>query len=217
MGDTYDKTRQYQQQLHTTTTTRKQQTTTDHNTRLLPSTRCRPRALSIARTEGLTKLILDKESGRVIGAGIVGVHAGELLAEAVLAIEMGATAEDIGLTIHAHPTLSETICFAAEMAEGTITDLLPQESADIVFFGEGGRLNIFRHGARFLPADKGPAEFLKPGPEHPHMGNFLECVRTRKEFVLQDRKRKAGRGRRPSSGNPMLRKQGRRQRSVWSH
>jgi dihydrolipoamide dehydrogenase len=83
------------------------------------------RALSIARTEGMTKLIMDKESGRVIGAGIVGVNAGELLAEAVLAIEMGATAEDIGLTIHAHPTLSETICFAAEMAEGTITDLLP--------------------------------------------------------------------------------------------
>jgi len=83
------------------------------------------RALSIARTEGLTKLILDKESKRVIGAGLVGINAGELLAEAVLAIEMGATAEDIGLTIHAHPTLSETICFAAEMAEGTITDLLP--------------------------------------------------------------------------------------------
>jgi dihydrolipoamide dehydrogenase len=83
------------------------------------------RALSIARTEGLTKLIMDKETGRVIGAGLVGINAGELLAEAVLAIEMGATAEDIGLTIHAHPTLSETICFAAEMAEGTITDLLP--------------------------------------------------------------------------------------------
>jgi dihydrolipoamide dehydrogenase len=83
------------------------------------------RALSIARAEGMTKLILDKESGRVIGAGLVGINAGELLAEAVLAIEMGATAEDIGLTIHAHPTLSETICFAAEMAEGTITDLLP--------------------------------------------------------------------------------------------
>jgi dihydrolipoamide dehydrogenase len=83
------------------------------------------RALSIARTEGMTKLIMDKESGYVIGAGIVGINAGELLAEAVLAIEMGATAEDIGLTIHAHPTLSETICFAAEMAEGTITDLLP--------------------------------------------------------------------------------------------
>jgi dihydrolipoamide dehydrogenase len=83
------------------------------------------RALSIARTEGMTKLILDKETGRVIGAGIVGINAGELLAEAVLAIEMGANAEDIGLTIHAHPTLSETLCFAAEMAEGTITDLIP--------------------------------------------------------------------------------------------
>ena len=83
------------------------------------------RALSIGRTEGLTKLILDKDTRRVIGAGIVGINAGELLAEAVLAIEMGADAEDIGLTIHAHPTLSETVCFAAEMAEGTITDLLP--------------------------------------------------------------------------------------------
>jgi dihydrolipoamide dehydrogenase len=83
------------------------------------------RALSIGRTEGLTKLILDKDTRRVIGAGIVGLNAGELLAEAVLAIEMGADAEDIGLTIHAHPTLSETVCFAAELAEGTITDLLP--------------------------------------------------------------------------------------------
>lgn len=83
------------------------------------------RALSIARTEGMTKLILEKDTRRVIGAGIVGPNAGELLAEAVLAIEMGADAEDIGLTIHAHPTLSETVCFTAEMAEGTITDLLP--------------------------------------------------------------------------------------------
>ncbi len=81
------------------------------------------RALSIARTEGATKLIFDKESHRLIGAGIVGVNAGELLAEAVLAIEMGADAHDLGLTIHAHPTLSETVCFAAEMKEGTITDL----------------------------------------------------------------------------------------------
>lgn len=81
------------------------------------------RALSIARTEGATKLIFDKETHRVIGAGIVGVNAGELLAEAVLAIEMGADAHDLGLTIHAHPTLSETVCFAAEMKEGTITDL----------------------------------------------------------------------------------------------
>lgn len=83
------------------------------------------RALSVARTEGTTKLIFDKTTHRVIGAGIVGVNAGELLAEAVLAIEMGADAHDLGLTIHAHPTLSETICFAAEVKEGTITDMLP--------------------------------------------------------------------------------------------
>jgi len=81
------------------------------------------RALSIARSEGATKLIFDKETQRLIGAGIVGVNAGELLAEAVLAIEMGADAHDVGLAIHAHPTLSETVCFAAEMKEGTITDL----------------------------------------------------------------------------------------------
>ncbi len=81
------------------------------------------RALANARTDGTTKLIFDKETHRVIGAGIVGTNAGELLAEAVLAIEMGADAHDLGLTIHAHPTLSETICFAAEMKEGTITDL----------------------------------------------------------------------------------------------
>lgn len=81
------------------------------------------RALSIARTEGSTKLIFDKATHRLIGAGIVGVNAGELLAETVLAIEMGADAHDLGLTIHAHPTLSETVCFAAEMKEGTITDL----------------------------------------------------------------------------------------------
>lgn len=83
------------------------------------------RAISIARTEGSTKLIFDKETHRLIGAGIVGVNAGELLAEAVLAIEMGADAHDLGLTIHAHPTLSETVCFAAELKEGTITDMLP--------------------------------------------------------------------------------------------
>lgn len=81
------------------------------------------RAISVARTEGTTKLIFDKDTHRVIGAGIVGVNAGELLAEAVLAIEMGADAHDLGLTIHAHPTLSETICFAAEVKEGTITDM----------------------------------------------------------------------------------------------
>jgi len=83
------------------------------------------RAISVGRTEGLTKLIFDKETHRLIGAGIVGVNAGELLAEACLAIEMGADAHDLGLTIHAHPTLSETICFAAELKEGTITDMMP--------------------------------------------------------------------------------------------
>jgi len=83
------------------------------------------RALSIAREEGMTKVLLDPKTRRILGAGIVGVNAGELIAEAVLALEMGADMHDIGLTIHPHPTLSETFNFAAEMAEGTITDLLP--------------------------------------------------------------------------------------------
>jgi dihydrolipoamide dehydrogenase len=82
------------------------------------------RALSVGRDEGATKVLLDPETRRILGAGIVGVNAGELLAEAVLALEMGADMEDIGLTIHPHPTLSETLGFAAEMAEGTITDLM---------------------------------------------------------------------------------------------
>jgi dihydrolipoamide dehydrogenase len=81
------------------------------------------RALSMGASNGLTKVLFDKQTKRVIGAGIVGKNAGELIAEAVLALEMGADAEDLGLTIHPHPTLSETINFAAEMAEGTITDL----------------------------------------------------------------------------------------------
>ncbi len=81
------------------------------------------RALGVDRDEGVTKVLFDKETRRIIGAGIVGPNAGELIAEAVLALEMGADAEDIGLTIHPHPTLSETFNFAAEMAEGTITDL----------------------------------------------------------------------------------------------
>ena len=83
------------------------------------------RALSIGREEGATKLLLDPKTRRILGAGIVGTNAGELIAEAVLALEMGADMEDIGLTIHPHPTLSETLGFAAEMAEGTITDLMP--------------------------------------------------------------------------------------------
>jgi dihydrolipoamide dehydrogenase len=81
------------------------------------------RAQGIGRTEGLTKLLFDAQNHRLLGAGIVGRNAGELIAEAVLALEMGADAEDLALTIHAHPTLSETLHFASEMAEGTITDL----------------------------------------------------------------------------------------------
>ena len=81
------------------------------------------RALSIGRDEGATKLLYDPDSKRILGAGIVGPNAGELIAEMVLALEMGADMEDIGLTIHPHPTLSETPNFAAELALGTITDL----------------------------------------------------------------------------------------------
>ena len=81
------------------------------------------RALGIGRREGLTKVLFDRYTGRLLGAGIVGSHAGDLIAEATLAIEMGADARDIGLTIHPHPTLSETFNFAAEMVDGTITDL----------------------------------------------------------------------------------------------
>jgi dihydrolipoamide dehydrogenase len=84
------------------------------------------RALGMGREEGLTKILYEKGSKRILGAGIVGVNAGELIAETVLALEMGADAEDIGLTIHPHPTLSETVYFTAEMAEGTITDMLPK-------------------------------------------------------------------------------------------
>ena len=81
------------------------------------------RNLSLGRDDGLTKLLFDAETHRILGAGIVGVNAGDLIAELTLAIEMGCDAEDIGLTIHPHPTLSETVMFSAEAFEGTITDL----------------------------------------------------------------------------------------------
>ena len=81
------------------------------------------RSLSIGRTEGMTKVIFEEDSKRVIGLGIVGPNAGDLIAEGTLAIEMGCDANDIGSTIHPHPTLSETVAFAAEAYEGTITDL----------------------------------------------------------------------------------------------
>jgi len=81
------------------------------------------RAIGIGRTEGFTKLLFDEASGQVIGGGIVGVHAGELIAEIALAIEMGCEVGDIAHTIHPHPTLSESVAMAAEMFDGTITDL----------------------------------------------------------------------------------------------
>ena len=81
------------------------------------------RSLALNREEGFTKLLFDPETHRVLGGGIVGINAGDLIAEVGLAIEMGADATDIGLTIHPHPTLSETVAFAAEAYDGTLTDL----------------------------------------------------------------------------------------------
>jgi dihydrolipoamide dehydrogenase len=86
------------------------------------------RALSMGRSDGMTKLIVEPETHRILGGGIVGINAGELLAELVLAIEAGADAEDVALTIHPHPTLSETVGFSAELAEGTITDIMPKRA-----------------------------------------------------------------------------------------
>ena len=81
------------------------------------------RALSLGKEQGFTKLLFDKKNGRILGGGIIGSNAGDLIAEVGLAIEMGADAADISLTIHPHPTLSETIAFSAEAYEGTLTDL----------------------------------------------------------------------------------------------
>jgi dihydrolipoamide dehydrogenase len=81
------------------------------------------RSLALGRDEGLTKLLFDPQSHRVLGGGIVGSNAGDLIAEVALAIEMGADAADLALTIHPHPTLSETVAMTAEAFEGTLTDL----------------------------------------------------------------------------------------------
>ncbi|EQD78980.1 dihydrolipoyl dehydrogenase, partial [mine drainage metagenome] len=81
------------------------------------------RSLSLGRDEGMTKLLFDPQTHRVLGGGIVGTNAGELISEVALAIETGCDAADIGLTIHPHPTLSETVGAAAEAYEGTLTDL----------------------------------------------------------------------------------------------
>ena len=85
------------------------------------------RALSAGASTGVTKVLFDKETGRIIGAGICGLNAGELIHEAVLALEMGANAEDISKTVHAHPTLAETFGFAAEIVDGSITDVMPSK------------------------------------------------------------------------------------------
>ena len=78
----------------------------------------------------MTKVLYDPESKQILGAGIVGTNAGELIAEAALALEMGADLEDLALTVHPHPTLSETLNFAAEVAEGTVTDIyVPKKSS----------------------------------------------------------------------------------------
>jgi dihydrolipoamide dehydrogenase len=81
------------------------------------------RSLTLGRDDGMTKLLFDPATRRVIGGGLVGPNAGDLIAEVALAIEMGSDAADLGLTIHPHPTLSETIMFAAEAFDGTLTDL----------------------------------------------------------------------------------------------
>ena len=83
------------------------------------------RAQSVGASTGVSKVLFDKQTGKIIGAGICGSHAGELIHEAVLALEMGATARDISKTVHAHPTLAETFSFAAEIVDGSITDVLP--------------------------------------------------------------------------------------------
>ena len=86
------------------------------------------RALGLGRDEGFTNLLIDGKNGRILGGAMVGPHAGDLVAEIGLAVEMGADATDIGLTIHPHPTLSETVAFAAEAFDGTLTDLyLPRK------------------------------------------------------------------------------------------
>ena len=87
------------------------------------------RALGLGRDEGMTKLLFEPTTHRLLGAGIVGVNAGDLIAETAHALEMGANAEDIALTVHPHPTLSETIALAAELADGTITDLISPAAA----------------------------------------------------------------------------------------
>ena len=129
------------------------------------------RSLALGRDEGMTKLLFDEGTHRVLGCGIVGPNAGELIAEAGLAIEMGADASDIGLTIHPHPTLSETIGMAAEMYEGTITDLIAPKKRP----GPGARpwALIFKEwrspSERMLPCSRAPTfHGMGPGNHEDH-------------------------------------------------
>ncbi len=92
---------------------------------VFPWTAC-GRALSADASSGVTKLLFDPETKRILGAGICGLNAGELISETVLAIEMGADYEDISESIHPHPSLSETVAFAAETAAGSVTDIIPK-------------------------------------------------------------------------------------------
>jgi dihydrolipoamide dehydrogenase len=87
------------------------------------------KAVALGRTEGFTKLLVDPDSQRILGVGIVGVNAGDILTEAVVAIEMGATARDLAESIHPHPTLSETLAFAAETVLGTATEIYRPRAA----------------------------------------------------------------------------------------
>jgi dihydrolipoamide dehydrogenase len=87
------------------------------------------RALSLNREDGVTRILFDNATHRILGAGIVGTNAGDLISELALAIEMGCEAADVGLTVHPHPTLSETIAFAADAYEGTLTDLYMPRTA----------------------------------------------------------------------------------------
>ncbi len=89
------------------------------------------RALGMNRGEGLTKLLFDPQTNKLLGAGIVGINAGDLISETCLAIEMGCEADDISLTIHPHPTLSETIPLSAEVHQGVITDLYNSTKKDL--------------------------------------------------------------------------------------
>ena len=140
------------------------------------------RSLSLGRDEGLTKTLWDEESGRLIGCGIVGPNAGDLIAEAALAIEMGCDAEDIGLTIHPHPTLSETFAMSAEAYAGTLTDLyMPKKSLESAF-SRGSVRAPLDDAARLAGARVG----LDGAGSPPRLARPTEYDRRREVIALRD-------------------------------